>query len=384
MNDLSTPIVMPLSCRLGRHRPHPMARWNDGYYFTRCERCGHDLVRTAFEGWDVPKGYKVVWQQHPPEGREDVALVPEEQEAATPEAAASDEDAAESQIELPIQQVLRELGDEPQPGSELEQPGPELEPAMAAEAAPYTDDEPDAEVAVPPPAEEAAADDGEAPASEDEAETELQDQIAAAPGAIPDFMEDESETLYWDPVTGSYVRTPPAVILANGRPAPREAVAGVEPPPSPPPFFPIRGRDRIAPEEAAVPPEPNAPLPNRLVAMSLGASLLALIAVMVLVMIEIGRSSALPATDTETVLADQTGAEPASSLVLPEGATSGFVSASLLNCRTAPAEQSRPVRTLSRGDEVQILALEPGWLSISHRGRQCWASSRYITANQPL
>jgi uncharacterized protein YraI len=62
----------------------------------------------------------------------------------------------------------------------------------------------------------------------------------------------------------------------------------------------------------------------------------------------------------------------------------GFVTASLLNCRTAPAEQAEPVRILRRGDSVEVLALEPEWASISHRGRQCWASTRYLSAQQPL
>lgn len=68
---------MPLLCDLGWHRPDPIARWNDGYYFSKCSRCGRDLVRTAFGQWQVPKGYRVVWQQKPPETREEIALVPE-------------------------------------------------------------------------------------------------------------------------------------------------------------------------------------------------------------------------------------------------------------------------------------------------------------------
>jgi hypothetical protein len=62
----------------------------------------------------------------------------------------------------------------------------------------------------------------------------------------------------------------------------------------------------------------------------------------------------------------------------------GYVTASLLNCRSAPAEQSRPVRILSRGEAVRILALERSWASVSHRGRQCWTSTRYLSAQRPL
>ncbi len=76
-------------CAMGWHRPDPVARWNDGYYFTRCLRCGEDLVRTAYSGWQVPKGYKVVWQGKPPPGRPSADLVPAQQEpASAPPAAA--------------------------------------------------------------------------------------------------------------------------------------------------------------------------------------------------------------------------------------------------------------------------------------------------------
>lgn len=58
---------LPLLCALGRHRTDPLAQWNDGYYFARCKRCGHDLVRTAFGDWTIPRGYRVVWAAHQPE-----------------------------------------------------------------------------------------------------------------------------------------------------------------------------------------------------------------------------------------------------------------------------------------------------------------------------
>ncbi len=74
---------------MGWHRPDPVAHWNDGYYFTRCLRCGEDLVRTAYSGWQVPKGYKVVWQGKPPPGKPSADLVPAEQEPAAAPAAAS-------------------------------------------------------------------------------------------------------------------------------------------------------------------------------------------------------------------------------------------------------------------------------------------------------
>jgi hypothetical protein len=51
-----------LMCRLRLHRPAPGEVWNRGYWFTTCERCGADLVRTAAGGWHVPPGKKIVWK----------------------------------------------------------------------------------------------------------------------------------------------------------------------------------------------------------------------------------------------------------------------------------------------------------------------------------
>ncbi len=67
---------MPIICRLGFHRPAPMPRWNDGYYFTRCTRCRRDLVRTAFDNWHPPRGHRVVWREAPPPDRRSAALEP--------------------------------------------------------------------------------------------------------------------------------------------------------------------------------------------------------------------------------------------------------------------------------------------------------------------
>lgn len=54
-------MIGGLLCRLGRHDGDPHGRWNGGYCFTRCRRCGRDMVRSAFGEWHVPKGYRVVW-----------------------------------------------------------------------------------------------------------------------------------------------------------------------------------------------------------------------------------------------------------------------------------------------------------------------------------
>jgi hypothetical protein len=76
MQPLGMEDAMRLLCELGRHRPGPRPRWNEGYYFSKCEACGHDLVRTPFERWQVPRGYRVVWSPQPPENRQTARLVP--------------------------------------------------------------------------------------------------------------------------------------------------------------------------------------------------------------------------------------------------------------------------------------------------------------------
>ncbi len=57
-----------LGCRLLGHKPEPFPRWNDGYYFARCRRCGDQLVRTAYGRWrPLPNGLRIVWSTVRPE-----------------------------------------------------------------------------------------------------------------------------------------------------------------------------------------------------------------------------------------------------------------------------------------------------------------------------
>ena len=112
--------ALPLLCDLGWHRPDGLARWNDGYYFSKCSRCKRDLVRTAFGSWQVPKGFRVVWQQKPPETREEITLVPKELESvgaaapvgvvdSPPLASPAEEERAETRPEPPISPVVDEV-----------------------------------------------------------------------------------------------------------------------------------------------------------------------------------------------------------------------------------------------------------------------------------
>lgn len=90
-------------CELGWHQPSADARWNAGYYFTQCRRCGQDLVRTAYGRWRVPRGYRVVWQTEPPS-----SALPPRMESAAPHAPPGRRRPA-VQRELPIREVLRYL-----------------------------------------------------------------------------------------------------------------------------------------------------------------------------------------------------------------------------------------------------------------------------------
>lgn len=86
--------TLPLLCALGRHRTDGLARWNAGYYFARCTRCRRDLVRTAFTRWQIPKGYRVVWQ--------------DEQASATPLSPEPPrQSASQGQVEFPIREEAR-------------------------------------------------------------------------------------------------------------------------------------------------------------------------------------------------------------------------------------------------------------------------------------
>src|SRR5688500_1392207 len=95
MEHAHTHSETSLRCLAGWHSPETVAHWNHGYYFSRCRRCGIDLVRTAYSGWQVPKGAKVVWSEE------------------RPASAVAGNVHLEPAIPLPIEEVLRHLEQEP-------------------------------------------------------------------------------------------------------------------------------------------------------------------------------------------------------------------------------------------------------------------------------
>jgi hypothetical protein len=53
---------MKLLCRLRGHRPGGRQIMNRVMCFTRCTRCGADLVRHEGFWGPVPKGFRIVWK----------------------------------------------------------------------------------------------------------------------------------------------------------------------------------------------------------------------------------------------------------------------------------------------------------------------------------
>jgi hypothetical protein len=67
----------------------------------------------------------------------------------------------------------------------------------------------------------------------------------------------------------------------------------------------------------------------------------------------------------------------------PSSGVTAYVTASVLNCRSAPAVQAQAVDRLVRGDAVRLIAPDGNWVSLSHEGRQCWALLRYFSLSRP-
>ena len=67
---------MGILCRLGQHQAAPQVRSNGGASFGRCAGCGCGLILAA-SGWrPVPRGYRLVWGNEPPERAADPRQLP--------------------------------------------------------------------------------------------------------------------------------------------------------------------------------------------------------------------------------------------------------------------------------------------------------------------
>lgn len=463
---------LPLLCALGRHKTDLLVRWNDGYYFTRCRRCGLDLVRTAFSGWTAPKRYRVVWQAEPPVANEEVQSAPAHAGAPPELAAPLATDATtgatafggqeRGQVEFPI----RDAADAPPLGLSMTEQAFAARPAedssedaaardapidrtaagrtaplqgrkdgvaglpiedvlqnlragpdMEAESRPLAlkDDFIEHDVAEEAVAEEDVAEDAD---GDDEGSAPAGPPPPASPQSvrahypvIPDFMDEDFPGITWDPSTG---RMFPGAQSNSGqssreaKPGWRDAIrerahaataTGLE-------FIRARTTSEDRPREPLAEPPPQHPAmplqpatPPRSFLERQGGLVAATIfgGFVLAAAIVDARSNgparfayrpelraidaqALPAADPRTP--DQ---RTASAAARPSaGGDQAFVTASLLNCRAVPTNDGETVRKLSRGDAVQVLGADPGWVSVSHQGRQCWASSEYLSTVKPL
>lgn len=410
---------MSLLCSLGRHQPGPLPRWNDGFYFTTCQRCGRDLVRTAFERWHLPDGYRVVWSPTPPEERPDVALLRTPPDASLPGAEPKrDEEAAitaappgpEAAFLAPPPASAAEdaLGFPPAPADEpreqappLQQSEPEApepppepvveEPAMAAEPPPEPPEMGRSRLPIEEVLDQLRAE-GEPPSAPAQSGP-------AAPQRGPrrywDFMDEESSETS-RPSSGRELPTHPraddgsggrstdgltetaVAVLATARHILVGAGSAFK-----------RAFDAGARAFRA-----GAERPQPVLGLALALLVTAIIA-------------ATLAMTTGLRLADQSprrpadaggDAAPATGLPAGQGAAGSepaqvsgasrsrgraYVAASLLSCRAGPTREARRVRNVGRGEPVDILADDGEWLSIAYQGRQCWAQAKFISPLPP-
>ena len=57
---------MPVRCIVGQHAAAPGEVHNQGFGFSKCRRCGRDMVRSMHEWQIVPRGFRVVWRHKRP------------------------------------------------------------------------------------------------------------------------------------------------------------------------------------------------------------------------------------------------------------------------------------------------------------------------------
>lgn len=342
----------PFLCALGWHRPTPIPRWNDGYYFATCGRCGVDMVRTPFKRWQVPHGYRVVWHSEKPASLPSAQLVKEiapppiEQETLEPTPGPAPD------TELPITEVLRNLDNEKPAGADAEaEQGPNEAALPTAEDAP---------VAADPRAEEA-----ESPPASDQAEP-------LRSSKIPDFMDDAFEGDPLEYVAPAQVDEEPPPDPASPSPGPVAQASNA-----------LRELSRRRPKflagrEGGI----GAVIPGRTTAEQIGPAyripaaflIAAAVALLALVYFVTRDGDPVPVAETNEAVSD----------TLPPAGPEVYVTASVLNCRSAPAVQADSVDLLVRGDAVMLIALDQEWASLAHEGRQCWVLARYLSVDRPL
>lgn len=365
-----------LRCALGYHRANGVPRWNDGYYFARCARCGVDLVRTPFSRWHVPAGHRVVWQAEPPASRPDVKLEPEldlepaeppsvpvpetvapvaepaptaaetvsapavaapdtatapavsaPNTVSAPAIAAPEEEPAKAAVKrrrLPVESLLERLRGTPGPGAALPEPAAPPAPRRASDW-----------------------------------------DFMMEPGERPRFAAQEPHRPPEPPAT--VVESPGTAVAAQ----PKEVRRG----PS------ILSRASVKLRRWAGSNFRRARHSKRLAQLAMATVILAVLATAVLVltkrpMIESQVPGAAASTPVEV--------QPQNPPTEADPQSPAFVATRALSCRDAPALQARRVRVLARGAPVQVLARDGDWVSLATRFGQCWAIDKYVSEPEPL
>ena len=421
---------LPLLCALGRHKTDLLVRWNDGYYFTRCRRCGLDLVRTAFSGWTVPKGYRVVWQPEAPVADGEVQLVTEDA-AHAPVAADNAEPVAPAEAPAAVEFPVGGAPPPPESGRSMVEEAFAARPTDAPQAdalesgprvplqgrkddrggLPIEDvlqslrgDEPGGQRG--PDKVRGSDRGGEAPAPRrgNPATAAASSSSRSRYPVIPDFMDEDFPGITWDPSTGRMIpEAEAAADEARREPKPgwRDAVRGRAQAATAVGMEFVRPRRSGGEPGAAAAADPapaSAPQARRTLLERQGGVIAATIFggfVLAAAIVdsrsgEPRRIAYLPELRAGGVegmpgaSARASRPRPAASAARPAGGDQAYVTASLLNCRAVPTNDGETVRRLSRGDSVKVLGADPGWVSVSHQGRQCWASSQWISTVKPL
>jgi hypothetical protein len=338
---MAAPAHVPLLCRLGRHKPRATTRWNNGFYFTRCARCGQDLVRTAFGRWQVPRGYRIVWQAFAPANAASAELV---RAGEAPDSAGA--------RELPIQEVLRHVQNGDRSGD-----APDGGPAAAGAAA-------DAVATAGQPACEPPADHGDAGGESSFAQLDAMARTVPA-SRVGDFMDEASADSGWQPPARRYLVRTASPDRAVAEPAAEPGALG-------------RMRARLAALTARAPgaggddePAPAAPRPL----FAALAIMLALVLALLALIFWAGQDGGGPVAFDNADRGVPIG---------PNQGEAAFVTASQLNCRDAPAREAEPVALMTRGDPVRLLERDGEWVSLVYRGGQCWALYRFFSVERPI
>jgi hypothetical protein len=413
---------MNLICSLGWHSPEPLPRWNDGYYFSRCRRCGCDLVRTAYEKWHVPDGYRVVWSVEPPPDRASVDFVPE-----TGETSATDVPTAS----VSESNMVREESRETERYEAEATPPLEHEPAHAAPA------EPDAGTTMQQEPDEtwtepigAVTTDADEPPAQDEIEPASMPDLETVPAVgvnEPGEATAERSPARVQTMAGEgKKRLPIDELFSRLRRGRERPVAEATPPRAPGDwdFMSDDPGDELlikpsgssgsdydpVPHLSGIDQSPSEPVeggwrsglarrfgstrdalfgtveeePKGLALLGLAVAIsaaVALVATLIIPSSPVGDGT--PPRTTPSALA----APAALPVHRPHAAQpSGpirYVAARALACRDSPSLEGQRVRTLARGDAVTLLAQEGDWASLSHRGRQCWALGSLLSPVPP-